>query len=86
MAAQGCVDLERSWEKMKQAIRVVLAVVLLAALTGCAGRYVRTSTGSAGQTKFLYTQGSKTGVVKCDTDDATGALSNCRLMTINYEK
>ena len=70
-------------KQLTKVARIVLAVGLLVALSGCAAKYVRTSTGSAGQTKFLYTQGSKTGVIKCDSDDATGALSNCRIMQVN---
>ena len=72
-------------KKLTTVAKLVFAAGLVLALSGCAQKYVRTSTGSAGQTKFLYTQGSKSGVIKCDTNDATGALTNCRVMEVTIE-
>ncbi|HWV39473.1 MAG TPA: hypothetical protein VN033_13470 [Vulgatibacter sp.] len=60
-------------------------VALIALATGCAGpRYVAASTGSKGQVKFLWTDGSDQGVVKCEVAD-NGDLNQCRNMNLVLE-
>jgi len=66
------------------AIKLIVTIGLLASLSGCAQKFIVSTTGNANQTKFLYNKAGKSGVIKCDSD-ASGALSNCREMEIVVE-
>lgn len=62
----------------------ILAAMALASF-GCAQpRVVRGITSRDDQVKFLYLQGSDTGIVKCKVG-ADGALSACRDMQVTLE-
>jgi len=63
----------------------LLALMILS--TGCAGpRYVAASTGSKGQVKFLWTDGTgDQGIVKCAVDAGSGDLNQCRNVNLVLE-
>lgn len=65
---------------------ICLAIFAMALATaGCSQpRVVRGITSRGDQAKFLYIEGSDTGVVKCQLGN-DGALSNCRPMTVALE-
>ena len=65
----------------------ILASVLALTAAGCVHqpRMVRAISQSRDQIKFLYTEGATQGILKCQVA-ADGALSNCRQMTVVFEK
>jgi hypothetical protein len=70
---------------MKHFFALGVLVVMALAAVGCGSpRVVRGITSRADQVKFLYIEGSDTGVVKCQLN-ADGTLSNCRPMTVALE-
>lgn len=70
---------------MKSIIALGIIAAMAFTATGCgAPRVVRGITSRADQVKFLYIEGSETGVVKCQLGN-DGALSSCRPMNVTLE-
>jgi hypothetical protein len=66
--------------------KATLVIALLALGTGCgAPRVVRGITSRGNEIKFLYQQGSETGVIKCHMGP-DGALSQCKPMNVQLEE
>jgi hypothetical protein len=70
---------------MKDSIALGILLAMALAAVGCGSpRVVRGITSRADQVKFLYIEGSTTGVIKCQVAP-DGTLSNCRPMTVALE-
>lgn len=66
--------------------KLTVAAAFLMSMGGCAPRakVIRAITHNTDQIKFLYTQGSGQGIIKCRVA-ADGALSQCREMAVVLE-